>query len=473
MFFFCFCFSEAFEPLKHLSHVDLFNNPLLMHNAEQAALHLPSHQLQIGLGANRLFQGLPNSLISNASASIVALNLSGNLLFLLTNALFSSLQMPMLATLILESCSVSLVEPGAFRSLPNLTSLYLGKNQLNAIAANALPPSLTLLSLNRNPQRSGDPFKMTDDNLAHLKRLHWLDISYMNIEDMTPNVLNGLGNLLVLQIRGSGLTNIPGGLFSSLSNLLVLDLGENALHTLPNEFSTGLERTRMLFLDRCELDFSSNGEENATTHNDTEELYQPFREMKALELLYLHSNNIRHFSASLVANLTNLRVLYLRGNLLQTWESGTTAFMPREAAIDASNNRITILPNYTFEEFDRISAVDLSDNALTCNCEVSRLRRRIESTHSMTTLSRCRLTTLNDWPARRATRLFATGTSLSPTRARTRSLEKRPSLRRYRRWTSPSSIATSSHRLSVTRSGPWPDWWCCYSLWRASVITSE
>lgn len=377
----CFCFffcADAFEPLRHVIHIDLYENPLLIHNREQLALKFSSGLLQLGLGANRLVQNLPTRLFSNAAASLSSLNLSGNLFFFVTSDLFPPDAMSNLTILVLEGCSVSVVGEGAFRGLPSLTSLYLGKNQLSSVAASALPATLTLLSITKNPQRSVSRFSLTDDNLAHLKQLLWLDMSYMDLRDMTPGVFNGLSRLLILQVRGSGLASIPGGVFSPLSSLLVLDLGDNiALQTLPHDFSAGLGATKILFLDHCNLDLTTSGEENATTRNYTGQLrpYEPFREMAALELLLLNNNNIRHFSASLVANLTSLYVLVLRGNLLQSWETGTTAHMSKElaawTAVDASNNRITILPNRTYEEFINISAIDLSDNALTCNCEVS------------------------------------------------------------------------------------------------------
>ena len=111
----CCYLAEAFEPLKHLLHIDLFNNPILVHNPTQLALKFSSQLLQLGLGANRLIQKVPTLLLtSNAAATLTTLNLSGNLYFFVTNALFPANSMPNLSILILESCSVSFVEDDAF-----------------------------------------------------------------------------------------------------------------------------------------------------------------------------------------------------------------------------------------------------------------------------------------------------------------------------------------------------------------------
>jgi Leucine-rich repeat (LRR) protein len=354
---------DAFEPLSSLKHVDFYNNPKLVSifSHEMKAPSLPPSIFKLGLGNNRFVQKVPLAMLQNISRSLVQINLSINFYFLLSENVWPSIEFDNLTTLILESCSISVVNETAFQNMPKLIYLYMGKNQLTQVAPYTFPQSLQLLSVRQNPQMSG-LFTMSKDNFAGMTNLQWLDMNSMSInsKNLSADAFQGLNNLWYLQMRNSGLSEIPSRFFSSLTKLVVLDLGENSISTLPPQFSVGLTNTLMLFLDHCSLDFPAEIDYN----------YQPFRGMKNLSMLFLSKNSINQFTPNLVANLSQLSALHLNGNQLHTWEFGTTAYMPHYAAIAVSNNKIQFLPNQTYEEFSRVAAIDLSDNALICNCQV-------------------------------------------------------------------------------------------------------
>lgn len=328
---------------------------------ENRAPTLPPFILQLGLGFNWLVERIPSSLFKNSTESLKVLNLSGNLFFVLTDSVLPASVFPNLRALALESCSISFVSETAFQNMSQLTYLYLGKNQLTQVAPRAFPRSLELLSIRQNPQVIG-MFSLTKENLEGLSELVWLDMNFMKLDgaNLSSDVFSGLRKLNILQMRHSDLSEIPGKIFAPLSELLMLDLGDNtALTTLPADFSFGLNNLKMIFLDSCSLDFP----------NDKHGHYQPFSWMTNLEWLYLNRNKINVFPSSMMINLTQLYVLHLGDNQILTWQLGTTAYMSG-GAIDVSNNRISFLPNQTYEEFSRISAIDLSDNAFTCSCPV-------------------------------------------------------------------------------------------------------
>lgn len=365
--FFSICAWEtgkgAFDPLTSLLHVDLYNNPMLLSSFLPTLKPpaLPPTVYQVGLGYNRLAH-LPTTLLQNVTESLKILNLSGNFFIFLSDILWPECGLPALQYLIMESCSVAIIDKNVFRNMSRLSYIYLGMNQITEIPSQVLPPSLRLLSLRRNPA-GANSFSFNKDSFAELPYLTWLDMNYMKLDrnSFSEDVFNGVPHLTILQMRESDLSYIPPRLFSPLLELLVLDLGGNSgVTSLPNDFSVGLNKTLMLFLDWCSLDFPSGG-----IHD-----YQPFRWMSNLYYLYLGFNNIYSFTPNLIASLTQLTVLDLSQNMLSTWILGTTANMPADAAIDASDNKITYLPNQTFEEFSRIKVIDLSDNALTCICQV-------------------------------------------------------------------------------------------------------
>lgn len=344
-----------------MQHVDFYNNPKLVSIFAHETPNLPPSISQLGLGNNRFVQKVPLAMLQNISRSLVEINLSINFYFILSENVWPSIEFDNLTTLILESCSISVVNETAFQNMPKLTYLYMGKNQLTQVAPYTFPQSLQILSVRQNPQMSGF-FTLSKDNFAGMANLWLLDMNSMNLnsKNLSSDAFRGLNNLLYLQMRNSGLTEIPSRFFSSLTKLAVLDLGENAINTLPHQFSVGLTNVHVLYLDHCSLDFP------AVTDYD----YQPFRGMKNLAMLFLTQNSISQFTPNLVANLSLLYALHLNGNQLHTWEFGTTAYMPPYSAIAVSNNKIQFLPNQTYEEFSRLAAIDLSDNALICNCQV-------------------------------------------------------------------------------------------------------
>ncbi|EFX89708.1 hypothetical protein DAPPUDRAFT_3995, partial [Daphnia pulex] len=188
---------------------------------------------------------------------------------------FRQLDFDNLTTLILESCSISVVNETAFQNMPKLTYLYMGKNQLTQVDPYTFPQSLQLLSVRQNPQMSG-LFTMSKDNFAGMTNLQWLDMNSMSInsKNLSADAFQGLNNLWYLQMRNSGLSEIPSRFFSSLTKLVVLDLAE--------------------------IDYN----------------YQPFRGMKNLSMLFLSKNSISQFTPNLVANLSRLSALHLNGNQL-------------------------------------------------------------------------------------------------------------------------------------------------------------
>ena len=358
--FFKFCITEAFEPLPLLQHVDFYNNPKLNY-WDFTASFLPPTIVQLGLGYNRLLQKLPTKMLQG-KVNLSILNLSRNLFFYLNESILPSDLFPNLKALILESCSISVIDETAFNNLTQLAYLYLGNNQLTEITPGAFPSSLLLLSIRQNPQVNGF-FTLSEDTLAGIPELRWLDMNFMNLDtrSLSSNVFDGIGKLTILQMRDSGLDTAISRLFSPLAQLMVLDVGQNAISSLGDDFLFGLTNLQMIFIDcNCNFDFP----------NETNYDYQPFRWMPDLAYLFLSHNNINHFTPNLVANLTELYAIDLSENFLRTWIVGTTASLIN-ASIDVSYNYLVFLPNQTYEEFHRMEAIDLTKNALICNCQVS------------------------------------------------------------------------------------------------------
>ena len=191
---------DAFEPLASLIHVDFYNNPKLgtIFAHEMKTPILPPSITHLGLGNNHLVQKVPIPLLQNISRSLLEINLSINLYFLLSNNVWPAIDFDNLTTLVLESCSISIINETAFQRMPKLAYLYMGKNQLTQVAPYTFPQTLQLLSVRQNPQMSG-VFTMSKDNFAGMTNLRWLDMNSMNLnsKNLSSDSFKGLSNLTV------------------------------------------------------------------------------------------------------------------------------------------------------------------------------------------------------------------------------------------------------------------------------------
>ena len=77
-----------------------------------------------------------------------------------------------------------------------------------------------------------------------------------DLEELSPEVFNGLRNLQGLYLDQNKLTNLPEGIFNELHNLQKLTLHQNKLTSLPEDIFNELRNLQTLALDNNEL--SSN-----------------------------------------------------------------------------------------------------------------------------------------------------------------------------------------------------------------------
>lgn len=315
---------------------------------------------QLGFAASDL-KNAPAVLMENLTGSLEILNLSGNWFFILSQQVLSFTGN--LIALVLEDCKIITIANDTFDNFPNLLYLYLGQNHFTEIPSNILPASLRVLSLRQNTANGFDDKFDLRTTLKNMSKLIWLDVNYVQLNELNSSVLSEAKNLHVLLLRGTALTKIEPFTFSAFNDLLLLDMSENkALKNLSANFSYGLQQLFGLYLDECSLDF-------AAPYSASE---SPFAHLTSAEHLYLSGNHIHQFPKQLIESMGQLRNLDLSYNILSTWERYATYSMNEdgENAISLSNNRITYLPEGIFDEFSRVWAVDLSDNALLCSCQV-------------------------------------------------------------------------------------------------------
>lgn len=357
----CIELTEALSPLRNLKHLDLFNNSDVIPQLDAMDFKPLARLTKLGLAANLKLQ-LPIKFIQSFNSTLIQLNLAANLLPELSPKILA-FNLPNLTALVLSDCSIGTVIDDTFTKFPKLVALYLARNNLKKLSSTQLPPLLQTLSVRQNPPERAigiqERFEFQLDRCNNLTSLTWLDMNSVNLDAVGASNVAGLSGLHYLQVRHAKINTIDHGVFSKLNELILLDLGENSLHQLPLNFSDGLGKLRVIFLDQCSLSFSAADP-------------SPFASLVNLQQMFLNGNKpMEEFHPSLIENLMRLGVLDLSNNQLKSWKLGTTRYMSNQTSIDVSYNQITSFPSNIFDEFDHIGAVDFSYNNFFCNCDVS------------------------------------------------------------------------------------------------------
>ena len=127
--------------------------------------------------------------------------------------------------------------------LSNLLLLDVSNNRLAAFPAAALAALPNLWSL----QLRGNRIDAPPAGLKH-PALRLLDLSGNRLAELPANALSGLAGLRRLHLSGNALTALPGGAFAGLGSLRALRLDGNRLATLPAGLFAGLGALEELHL---------------------------------------------------------------------------------------------------------------------------------------------------------------------------------------------------------------------------------
>jgi Leucine-rich repeat (LRR) protein len=249
--------------------------------------------------------------------------------------------------------STSALSPLA--GLTNLTTLFLGGNQLTNLTFLAGLTSLTSLDLSGRYLRGGGTFANVSTSdlspLAGLTNLTTLSLGANQLTNLT--FLAGLTNLTTLLLGGNQLTNLTA--LAGLTNLTTLDLYGNQLTNL--SFLAGLTRLTSLDLSGRYSFWGGGTVANVSTSD-----WSPLARLTSLTTLNLAANQLTNLA--FLSGLTNLTTLYLSWNQLTnlTLPAGLT----RLTSLYLGGNQLT---NLTLPAgltgLTSLATLDLSQNQLT------------------------------------------------------------------------------------------------------------
>ncbi|XP_049299315.1 insulin-like growth factor-binding protein complex acid labile subunit [Anopheles funestus] len=302
---------------------------------------------------------------------------------------FASL--PQLETLHLDRNHINALHPNTFGSLRELQDLLLSENRLTSLDGLILPTENQLqhldVSHNFIKHLNGSTFvrlgglkelrlasniieTLHDNTFAELHALQQLDLSDNFLKTLSQKLFTANGNLLELSLENNLIETLPVDVFSGLQSLWQLNLRNNRLTSLDEDifryqpFSTQivLDGNRISTFDPCflqtrDVELKNNRltilSKSSFDTNDTR-----------VEFLTLNGNEIATIDESFFETLPKLKSIKLDRNriaellpmLFHKNQELERVFLP--------HNRLSVLRTDTFSGLPKLEHVDLSYNAL-------------------------------------------------------------------------------------------------------------
>ncbi|NXJ06893.1 NEPN protein, partial [Odontophorus gujanensis] len=274
--------SSAFSSLCNLQSLILDGN-----NMESVSAPLQLPRLKYLSMADNKLNSLPASFFASFE-NLQFLSLSGNFLAKVPLDLPKSL-----LSLKLEKNQLKTVRLRDMKHLESLSEFFLSENQLTSVDGAQFLPNLTTLELSKN-QLQALPLRLPG-------RLQKLDCSNNLIQRVTVQDFQGLQDLKHLFLDNNAVSIFEAGALQQCAQLSNLALEQNLLISIP------LRQVILRIVDTlARLDLKGNDIEDVGE--------QELKDLKQLQVLNLRNNKISALDRKVLEYLPRLRHLYLDGN---------------------------------------------------------------------------------------------------------------------------------------------------------------
>jgi len=182
-----------------------------------------------------------------------------------------------------------------------------------------------------------------------LRYLRSLELEFNDLRELQPTIFSELVSLEKLNLSKNSIEELPEHIFSSNKKLITIDTSKNRLKKIPQNIFNNLPELRRLDIHRNNL-----GEFVSSNHSI-------FSRCDQLQVLNLRNNFIWDI-ANLLDNLKDLKELDLSNNSLKKFRmmDGINIKILR-----LNSNELTSLDVKTFVLMDSLKEVYLQDNELT------------------------------------------------------------------------------------------------------------
>lgn len=275
---------------------------------------------------------------------LIRLDLSYNGIETIDEECFSSL--PRLRFLVLSHNNVHKLLPKLFRKAISLVELKLNDNRISSVGGGVFNYLRRLEILDLGKNKICDVDGLARYTLPHLNYLKEL-ILKENCISLIAKFLSRNGRIQRLDLSDNPLTDIMPGAFHKLEELTTIDLSNNSIANLSDSYFA-----RYSILESINL-----GMNKLTT------ISRIFNETRWIKFIRLPFNRIVDISRAF-SGLTELRELYLKGNMISSIPDGTFQDNIRLLHIDLASNNIGWIGRNAFKGLLTLRVVRLQRNQL-------------------------------------------------------------------------------------------------------------
>lgn len=309
---------RGFGRLNRLQVLNLRHN--LVVRAEETSLAGLAELSRLDLSNNQLV-ALPARFFQAVKTTLAELYLQNNSISVIPPGLFSGLAQVTVLDLSHNEVTSHWIGPTTFADMSHLMSLDLSHNKLSRIDGSAFRALFTLqsLSLQHNEIES-----LAENAFTNNRNLHTLSLSGNRLTSLDAASFSGLDVLNALFLDSNRILHVHPGSFGNITGLMELNLGQNRLDAVPSAISS-------------------------------------LHSLRSLDLSY---NRIRDISNASYRGLEQLYGLNVEGNLVGNLSRGDFLDLPSLRVLNLAHNRIASVEQGTFENIPDLHALRLDSNGL-------------------------------------------------------------------------------------------------------------
>ncbi|KAK7084380.1 hypothetical protein SK128_021957 [Halocaridina rubra] len=195
----------------------------------------------------------------------------------------------------------------------------------------------------------------------------------INQDDLEKWHLDGMDNLMILEMHNNKLKILPEEFFVPTTNLRFLKMSFNSFTTLPASLFTftpfietiNLESNEVeVFPDAFFVNLTNLREINLSNNYLSDLSSHLFIDSSAIESLDLSDNRISRMDEDVFQDMGSLKNLTLLGNLLTALPEGVFSNLISLRHLDLSSNLIKYIPANSFDKTVNLKTLSLRNNSL-------------------------------------------------------------------------------------------------------------
>ncbi|XP_063626385.1 protein artichoke-like [Cydia splendana] len=262
--------------------------------------------------------------------------------------------------------SISKIHKMTFIKLELLTDLDLSYNQLQNIEFDTSNlKNLSYFYINNNKIK-----KISKDMFVNLKKLLIVDLSYNIIQEVEMQSFEHLNKLKILKLNNNPLlTVMPSHFFKGLVSSTVLDLSYTHVNMVKDGALNGMKLLKTFnssYGNLTDLEtnaFSGTGSIQVLdlSYNQLETYSLNNTNIKLVEEIYLQYNKLQYITERTFLDLSDLRLLSLKGNNLIGIKNDAFRNLRNLLKIDLSANPEVVFNSSIFSGLQSLSVVLLSN----------------------------------------------------------------------------------------------------------------